>query len=105
MTRCAIGHPLAHVVEERRDLRFHAHADIGLARLLHVLRPRLLRHDDAKPHVGRQQRKRARHELGEGMRALAAAEDEEAERLVLGIGGSIEAHRLDDRPCAPGLPT
>ena len=65
-----------------------AHRREGVLHAGHVLGARLLRHLEPPALLLRQQCDRRRHRLGEELRALAAAEHQQPERLS-GIGGVV----------------
>ena len=82
MTRCAAAILLRHVGEEWLHLRFDAELGIGRLDPADILGPRLL--GDLQPRALRlrQCRKRRRNRIGEELRALAAAEHQQPERLA-----------------------
>ena len=92
MTRCAAAMRIGHVGEEGQHLRHHAELGIGRLDAADVVGARLLRDEEARALLRRQSGDRGRHRVGEELRALAAAEDEQPERLA-GL-------RTADRACA-----
>ena len=97
----ACRHALRQVGEERRELRLDAGRSVGLAHAVDILRPALLHDAHLAAHALRQRRDRRRHRIGQEAGALAAADDEQAERIVGGarrIGGPGRlARRRPDR--------
>ncbi len=80
------GHALRQVLEERRDLGLDAEPGIGRAGGGLVLRPRLLGHAQARALRVAHKRDGGRHRLREELRPLAAAEDQQTERLIAARG-------------------
>lgn len=101
-------HACRHVGEEGRDLDCDAKGGIGRLHPRHVIRPGLLGDDQPLALRIRKQRDGPRHGIGEELGALAAAEHQQAERLLAGRRrvrrlGRLQHRRPDRIACRHSL--
>ena len=97
-----LRHAARQVGEERRHLGLDAKSRIGLTHACLVFRAGLLGDGEPRPHGLRKLGDRRRNGVGEKLRALASAEDEEAESLahvgrrigLAGLGDDRRPHRI-----------